>query len=192
MIFGNKTLSPNHKGMSKDYKKIFLIFLAAFSLIFLASFQIAVINQFSRGFNIFLILILFLILAKNIYSAIFLGWFGGFLIDTVRFSKFGVTSLTLLFITAFLIIFQKKALLISKSENILITSALAVSFYHFFEWAMNNLFTGGQEKFSFYFLNSGIAIELLLTAALLLMVFSAKGACPSVRRGSAFGGKYLN
>lgn len=160
--------------MSNDYKKILLIFFTAFSLIFLASFQIAVINRFAWGFNIFLVLILFLIFAKSIYSAIFLGWFGGFLIDTVHFSIFGITSLTLLAVTAFLIIFQKKVLLTSKSENILITSASAVIFYHFFEWAINNLFTGGQEEFSFYFLNSGIAIELLLTAAILLIVLKSK------------------
>ncbi len=160
--------------MSNDYKKLFLVFSAAFFLFFLAGFQIAFINRFSWGFNIFLVLILFLILSKNIYSAIFLGWFGGFLIDTAHFSIFGITSLTLLFISAFLMIFQKKALLISKNESILITSILAVFFYHFFEWAVNNLFTGGQEKFSFYFLNSGIMIELLLTAILLMIIFSAR------------------
>lgn len=161
--------------MSKDYKKIFLILFAAFSLIFLASFQISFINQFSWGFNIFLVLISLLILTKNIYSAIFLGWFGGFLIDTVHFSAFGVTSLTLLFTTVFLIIFQKKAMLTSKSENILITSAFAVFFYHFLAWTINNMLTKGQEKFSFYFLNSGIAVEFLFTAVLLLIIFSAKG-----------------
>ena len=160
--------------MNNDYKKIFLIFFAVFSLIILASFQIAFLNQFSWGFNIFLVLISFLILTKNIYSAIFLGWFGGFLIDTVYFSTFGVTSLLLLFITAFLIILQKKALLILKSENILITGVFAVFFYHFLAWTINNILTRGQEKFSFYFLNSGIAVELLFTVILLLIIFSTK------------------
>ena len=157
--------------MKNDYKKILLIFSAAFSLVILASFQIAVINQFSWGFNIFLVLILFLIFTKNIYSAIFLGWFGGFLIDTVRFSAFGITSLALLAVIAFLIIFQKKSLLISKNESILIISVLAVFFYHFFEWTINNLFAGGREKFSFYFLNSGVLIELLLTTVMLAAIF---------------------
>ena len=160
--------------MNEDYKKIFLIFFAVFSLIILASFQIAFLNQFRWGFNIFLVLISLLILTKNIYSAIFLGWFGGFLIDTVSFSTFGVTSLLLLFTTAFLIILQKKALLILKSENILITGVFAVFFYHFLAWTINNILTRGQEKFSFYFLNSGIAVELLFTVILLLIIFSTK------------------
>ncbi len=160
--------------MIKNHKKIFLIFLTAFSLIFLAGFQIAFINLLGFGFNIFLVLILFLILSKNIYSAIFLGWFSGFLTDTVHYPAFGVTSLVLLAVTAFLIIFQKKALLTSKNKNILITSALAVFAYHFFEWLINNLFAKGQEKFSFYFLNSGIAVELLLTILILFVIFYAK------------------
>lgn len=160
--------------MNKDYKKIFLILFTAFSLIFLASFQVSVINQFDWRFNIFLVLILFLVLTKNIYSAIFSGWFGGFLIDTVHFSTFGVTSLILLIVTVFLIIFQKKALLTSKNENILIISITVVSFYHFLEWIINNLLTGWQEKFSFYFLNVGIVLELLLTAAILLILSFTK------------------
>ncbi len=160
--------------MNKEYKKTFLIFFAVFSLIFLASFQVSVINRFSWGFNIFLVLILLLTLTKNIYVAIFLGWSGGFLIDTVHFSTFGTTSLLLLFITVFLIIFQKKAIFASKIENILITSILAIFIYHFGEWTINNLLTGWQEKFSFYFLNSGIAIELLLTVVLLLITLKFK------------------
>lgn len=167
-------------GMNEDYKKICLIIFTVFSLIFLAGFQISVINNFTWGFNVFLILILFLILTKNIYSAIFLGWFGGFLIDTVHFSIFGATSLILLSVTAFLIIFQKRALLTLKKENVLIISVLAVFFYRFLELAINNLYMGGKEKFSFYFLNSGIAIELLLTVAIMLIIFFA------------FGKKYLN
>ena len=160
--------------MNEDYKKIFLIILAAFSLIILISFQASVINRFTWGFNIFLVLILSLIFTKNIYSAIFLGWLGGFLIDTFRFSVFGTTSLTLLLITFFLIILQKKALLTSKNENILITGVLAVFFYHFFGWIVNNLFIGWQEKFSFYFLNNGTVIEMLLTGVLLLIIFKSK------------------
>ncbi|KKQ92259.1 MAG: hypothetical protein UT16_C0009G0004 [Candidatus Azambacteria bacterium GW2011_GWA2_39_10] len=161
--------------MNNDYKKIFLIFFAVFSLIILASFQIAFLNQFRWGFNIFLVLISLLILTKNIYGAIFLGWFGGFLIDTVSFSTFGVTSLLLLFTTAFLIILQKKALLTLKSENILATGAFAVFFYHFLSWIMNNILTRGQEKFSFHFLDSGIIVEFLLTVVILLIIFSIKG-----------------
>ena len=160
--------------MNKDYKTIFLIFLAAFFLIFLAAFQIAFLNLLSWRFNIFLVLILFLMLNGNFYSAIFLGWLGGFLIDTVHFSTFGITSLILLSITAFLIIFQKKSLIVSKSGTILIINILAVFFYHFFEWAINNLITGGREKFSFYLLNTGVAIELLLTTALIMAMFFAK------------------
>ena len=160
--------------MSNDYKIIFLIFFAVFSSIILAGFQIAFINQFRWGFNIFLVLISFLILTKNIYSAFFIGLFGGFLIDTVYFSTFGVTSLLLLFTTAFLIILQKKVLLDLKSENIFLTGVLAVFFYHFLAWIMNNVLTRGQEKFSFYFLNSGTVAELMLTAVLLLIIFSAK------------------
>ena len=155
-------------------KKTFLFFFAVFSLIFLAGFQIAFINLFNWKINIFLVLILFLILIKNIYIAIFSGLFGGFLLDTVHFSAFGATGLTLLAVTAFLIIFQKKALLISKRENILIIGVLAVFFYHFFQWSINNLTSGWQEKFSFYILNSGIAIEPLLTATLLLILSKYK------------------
>lgn len=162
-------------------KKIFLILFVVFSLIFLASFQISVINRFYRGFNVFLVLILFLILTKNIYSAIFLGWLGGFLIDTVHFSRFGITSLLLLLITAFLIIFQKKALPTFKSESILIISFFAIFFYRFGEWTVNNLFGGGKEKFGPYFLNSGIALELLFTAALLFVILYAKNGFPPNR-----------
>lgn len=164
--------------MIKNYKKIIPIFLTALSLIFLAAFQIAFINQLGLGFNIFLVLTLFLILAKNIYSAVFLGWFSGFLIDTASFREFGVGSLMLLAVTACLIIFQKKALLTSKNKNILITSALAVFGYHFFEWLTDSLFTKGQEKFSFYFLNNGIVIELLFTIFILLIVFYDKNDKP--------------
>lgn len=160
--------------MNGDYKKIFLIILAAISLIFLISFQASVINRFTWGFNVFLILILSLIFNKNIYSAIFLGWLGGFLIDTVRFSAFGITSLTFIFITFFLIILQKKALLTSTSENVFITGALAVFFYHFFGWMANNLFNGWQEKFNFHFLSNGIVIEMLLTGVILLIIFKFK------------------
>ncbi|MBI2446503.1 MAG: hypothetical protein HYV51_01640 [Parcubacteria group bacterium] len=153
---------------------MFLIFFTVFALIILASFQIAFLNQFRWGFNIFLVLISLLILTKNIYSAIFLGWFGGFLIDTVYFSVFGVTSLLLLLTAAFLIILQKKVLLTLKSENILIITVFAVFFYHFLAWIINNILIRGQEKFSFYFLNSGIMAELVLTAVLLLIIFSVK------------------
>ena len=160
--------------MNKDYKRVILIILAGFFLVFLAGFQIAFINNFTWKFNIFLVLILFLILAKNIYSAIFLAWLAGFLIDTVHFSTFGVTSLTLLLLTGFLIIFQKKALITTKIEGILTVSVIAVLLYRFLEWALNNIFNSGLEKLSFYFLNGEILAELLLTPVLLLMLFKSK------------------
>ena len=161
--------------MIKNNKKLFQIFFAAFILIFLASFQISIVNQFRWGFNVFLVLILFLIFTKHIYAAIFFGWFGGLLIDTAHFSIFGITSITLLSLTTVLMIFQKKMLPITKSDNILIISVVAVLFYHFFEWGINNLFSAGQEKFSFYFLNGAIAIELLFTVVLLIAIISLSG-----------------
>lgn len=160
--------------MSKDYKKALLILFTAISLIVLASFQIAVINRFAWGFNIFLVLILFLILAQKIYSAIFLGWLGSFLIDTAHFSAFGVTSLTMLFIIAFLIIFQKKILLAAKNENILIISALTIFFYHFGGWMINNLLNGWQENFNLRFFNGTIIFELLLTVLILFIMLKSK------------------
>lgn len=158
----------------RENKNIFFIIFAAFFLIFSASFQIAFLNRFSWGINIFLILILFLILNKNINSAIFFAWTGGFLIDTVHFGVFGVTSLILLVVTFFLIIFQKKALITAKTEGILIMGVLAVIFYHFLEWTINNIITLGQEKFGFYFLNTAIAVELLLSALFIIVVFKYK------------------
>ena len=157
--------------MTQDYKYIFFILYTGFSLIFLASFQIAFINHFSWGFNIFLILILFLILTKNIHSAIFFALAGGFLIDTVSFSAFGVTSLILLVLAFFLIIFQKMALVTVKTEGILIMGVFAVFFYHFLGWAINNTLAEGQEKLSFYFSNSAFAAELLISAILIMIIF---------------------
>ena len=145
-----------------------------FFLIFLASFQIAFINRFAWGFNIFLVLILFLIFTKHIYGAIFLGWFGGLLIDTANFATFGVTSLTLLLTTYFLIIFQKKALLTGKVEGILIIGATSVLFYHSGQWLINNILSFGLENFSFYFLNGGILAELLLTTMLFLLIYKSR------------------
>lgn len=160
--------------MIRDYKNIFLIIFSGVSLFFLAGFQIAFLNKFFWGFNIFLILILFLILNKNIYGAIFFSWLGGFLIDTVHFGVFGVTSLILLILTFFLIIFQKKALITAKTESILIMGALAVIFYRLLEWMINNIFAAGQEKFSFYFFNASVAIELAISIVLLLIFFKYK------------------
>lgn len=160
--------------MIKDYKNIPFVLFVGFSLIFLASFQIAFINRFSWGFNIFLILILFLILTKNIYSAIFFAWLGGFLTDTAHFGVFGATSLILLILTFFLIIFQKKALITTKTEGILIISAFAVISYHFLEWIVNNIFIMRQEKFGFYFFNTAIVAELFFSIVLLWIIFSYK------------------
>lgn len=160
--------------MSDDYKKIFLIIFFGFFLVFLAGFQIAFINRFSWRFNIFLVLTLYLILTKNIYSAVFSALFGGLLIDTSHFSIFGISSLTLLILTVFLIFFQKKALLTAKTEGILLISAISVIFYHFFEIILNSIFTMGQEKLSFYFLNTAMAMEFILSTALLLLIFQFK------------------
>lgn len=160
--------------MAGDYKNILALIFAVFFLIFLAGFQIAFLNRFSWGINIFLILILFLILNKNIHSAIFFAWVGGLLIDTVSFSVFGVTSLIFLILAFFLIIFQKTALVTVKTEGVFITSVLAVIFYHFLNWVINNMLAVGQEKFSFYFFNSAIAAELLMSAALVMIIFKYK------------------
>lgn len=157
--------------MNKDYKAFFLIIFITLFLIFLASFQIAVVNSFVLKFNIFLFLTLLLIILKKFYSALIFAWFSGFLIDTVHFSIFGSSSLILLLLTSFLIIFQKKALITAKTGGILIISLMAVFFYHFLEWIINNVFSLGQERLGFYFLNSGIIIELFLTATVLLAVF---------------------
>jgi hypothetical protein len=157
--------------MNKNFKIVFLIIFITFFLTFLTGFQISIINNFFLKFNIFLFLILLLVLLKKFYSAIFFAWFSGFLIDTVHFATFGITSLTLLILTGFLIIFQKKALLSIKAEGILIISLMAVFFYHFLEWVINNISNLWQEKLSFYFFNSEIIVEFLLTTALLLLVF---------------------
>lgn len=158
----------------RENKNIFLIIFAVFFLIFSASFQIAFLNRFSWGFNIFLILVLFSVLNKNIKSAIFFALAGGFLIDTVHFSAFGATGLIFLLVAFFLIIFQKRALATAKTEGVLIMSVLAVTFYHFLDWVVNNILTAGQEKLSFYFLNSAFAAELLMSTALLMMLFKYK------------------
>ena len=160
--------------MAGDYKNIFLILFAVLFLIFSASFQIAFLNRFSWGINIFLILILLSTLNKSIYGAIFFALAGGALIDTASFSVFGVTSLILLVLAFFLIIFQKMALVTAKTEGVLIMSVLAVTFYHFLNWAINNILAEGQEKFSFYFLNTAIAVELLFSAVFLIVVFKYK------------------
>ena len=160
--------------MAGDYKNIFLILFAVLFLIFSASFQIAFLNRFSWGINIFLILILLSTLYKSIYGAIFFALAGGALIDTASFSVFGVTSLILLVLAFFLIIFQKMALVTAKTEGVLIMSVLSVIFYHFLNWAINNILAKGQEKFSFYFLNTAIAVELLFSAVFLIVVFKYK------------------
>lgn len=155
------------------YKNLFLTVLAVFFTIFLASLQISFLNNFNWTFNIFLILILFLVISKNTYSALFFGWLSGFLTDTVSFSYFfGINSLILLILTAFLIIFQKKILIADKTKGILLMGAIAIFFYHFLEWVINRVFISRQEKFSFYFLNTSIAAELILTTLLLLAIFN--------------------
>jgi len=156
--------------MNRDFKIVFLITFIVFFLFFLASFQISVVNSLVLKFNIFLFLTLLLILLKKFYSAIFFAWFSGFLIDSVHFSIFGVTSLSLLLLAGFLIFFQKKALMVAKTESILIISLIAVPFYRFLEWVINDILSLGQERFSFYFFNMGIVIELLLITVLLLVV----------------------
>lgn len=157
--------------MNKDYKIIFLIIFIAVFLIFLTSFQISIINGGRLKINIFLFLTILLILLKKFHNAIVFAWFSGFLTDTIHFSIFGTSSLILLILTGFLIIIQKKALLTAKTEGILIISLISIFFYHLFEWAINNLYSLGQEKFYFYFLNINIIIEFLLTTILLLTVF---------------------
>lgn len=158
--------------MKNDYKNFFLIIFSALSLILLADFQISLINSFNWGFNVFLILIIFFVLNKNIYHALFLGWFGGFLIDTAHFSVFGINSLILLFLTAFLAIFQKKVLIITKTGGILLVGITGVFFYRFLEWSLNIIFISRQEKFSFYFLNTAAFAEAIFTTLLLLVIFS--------------------
>lgn len=157
--------------MIKDYKIIFLIIFIAFFLIFLTSFQVSIINSFAANFNVFLFFTILLILFKKFYSAIIFAWFSGFLIDTVHFSIFGISSLILLCLAGLLIFFYRKALPAVGAESIFIMSLAAVLLYHFLEWSVNNVFNFGQEKFSFYFLNTGVIIEILLTAFLLLIVF---------------------
>lgn len=157
--------------MTKDYKITFLIIFFIASLFILASFQIAIINGSSLNFNIFLFLITLLVLLKKFYGAITFSWFSGFLIDTVHFSVFGTSSLVLLLLTGFLIIFQRKALLMARIEGILIISLVAVLFYHVLDWGVNNILNIDQGKLNFYFLNSSIIIEILLTAVLLLTAF---------------------
>lgn len=157
--------------MIKDYKIIFLIIFIALFLIFLTSFQISIINSFAVNLNVFLFFTVLLVLLKKFYSAIVFAWFSGFLIDTVHFSIFGVSSLILLCLSGLLIFFHRKALLTVRAEGVFIMSLAAVLLYHFLEWSINNAFNFGQEKFSFYFLNTGVIIEILLTAFLLLIVF---------------------
>lgn len=166
--------------MNDDYKEIIEIIFSVFFLFVLIGFQIAFLNFFYWGFNIILILILFLVIFKNFYGALFLGWFGGFLIDTVHFSNFGISSLVLLLLTVFLIIFQKKALVTAKIGGILIIGIAAVFFYHFLEWAVNSVFVSGQEKISFYLLNTGIIAELLFTSILLSVFFHFIGVFSSI------------
>lgn len=157
--------------MKNDLQKILLVFFTGVFLFFLASLQISFINIFSFKFNIFLILILFLIISKNYDSALFLGWFGGFLIDTAYPVVFGTNSLIFIILTVFLIFFQKKALITLKMEGFLLMGIVSVFFYHFLEWAIGIIFISTQEKLSFYFLNKGIIIELFLTVILLSIIF---------------------
>lgn len=157
--------------MRNDYKKMLFIVFIALIMIILADFQIAFMNNFNWKFNIFLILILFLVLNKYFYSAFFLGWLGGLLTDTVNFSIFGINSLIFLSLTASLVVFKEKALIIAKTEEILIISTISIFFYHFFEWLINSVLISGQEKLSFYFLNSDIVAEMLFTVILLLIIF---------------------
>ena len=155
--------------MIKDYKIFFLIILVVLSFGFLAGFQISIINSLALKFNIFLFLTLILIFLKKYYSAILFAWFSGFLIDTVHFSIFGITSLVLLLLSTILIIFQKKALLMAKTESILIISLIAVFLYHFLEWIINSASSLGQERLILYFLNGGIIIEYFITTVLLFI-----------------------
>lgn len=157
--------------MRNDFQKLLLIIFTGVFLFFLASLQISFINNFSFKFNIFLVLILLLIISKNYYSAVFWGWFGGFLIDTAYPVVFGTNSLIFIILTVFLIFFQKKALITLKMEGFLLMGVISVFFYRFLEWAIDSIFISTQEKLSFYFLNTGIIIELFLTIILLSIIF---------------------
>jgi|SRR3989344_3181887 len=151
-----------------NYKNFLSIIGAALFLIFLASFQVSFINSSFLNLNLFLILILYLVLAKNDSKALIFAWLGGILTGLNYFSNFGANSLVLLILAAILIILYKTVFLTLKTENILFMSVIGVALYHFLNW----LLTEGE--FGFYFFNSEILMELIFTALLLSIVFKMK------------------
>lgn len=164
--------------MNKDYKNFLSIIGAALFLIFLASFQVSVINSSFLNLNLFLILILYLVLTKNDSKALIFAWLGGILTGLSHFSNFGINSLVLLILAAILIILYKTVFLTLKTESILLMSATGVALYHFLNWLIINVLAlfklGSLEKFEFYFFNYAFLIELILTALILLIIFKIK------------------
>lgn len=157
----------------KNYK-IFLQFAGFFlALLVLSGLQIAFFNPFLQV-NLIMILTLFLIIKKYNYPALFSAWLGGLLADTAHFSAFGTTSLVLVTVTVILIYIRKKVFFTQKTETVVIMSALAVVLARFTEFAARNTLVlsgrGDFENFQFFFLNFGFVLELILTAAILLLV----------------------
>lgn len=156
-------------------KPILIILFISLAMLFLAAFQISFFNPSLWGLNLFLIIILFLILVKYNKSALFFSFIFGIFIDTNHFSNFGVSSFTLVSLSFILLIIYKTAFFTLKTENIIFMSLLAVILNRLLTLlTMNGLALinrGGFESAGFYFLNFGFLSELIVTVAILLMIF---------------------
>lgn len=154
-----------------------LLITILLALIFLAALQIAFFNSLFFGLNIFLNLILVLVFTEYNKSALFLAWISGFLIDTARFSNFGLSSLVFLIIAFTLIIIYKMAFFSLKTEKIVFMTLLSVFLYHLAEWSILNglalLNHGGFESFGAQFISWNFLIEIMTTVFLTLIIFKS-------------------
>lgn len=154
-----------------------LLIAILLALIFLAALQIAFFNSLFFYFNIFLNLILVLVLTGYNKSAFFFGWISGLLIDTARFSSFGVSSLVFLIIAFTLIIIYKMAFFSLKTEKIVFMALLSVFLYYSAEWSILNglalLSRGDFESFGAQIISWNFLIEIITTAFLTLIIFKS-------------------
>lgn len=147
--------------MKPQNKKIFSVIGIVIFLIILAGIQVSFINPSFIKINLFLALVLYLTLIKDNARAIVFAWLGGTLIGVNSFANFGIISLILLIIAAFFIILGKTTFLDLTNKSVLLVSAIGVFLYHLLVWILT-----GNGNLSYIF-NSGVLMELILTAIML-------------------------
>lgn len=152
--------------MIKQFKKILLLLGIFFFLLFIG-FQQSFLNPSYIGFNLILILIIFLVIMRASSEAMIFGWLCGIFAGISHFSGPGMFSLILLITTVFLIMIRKTAFFTLKIENIILLSVIAVFLQRFLTW----IILGASPALNWI----GFAAELIITPLILVLIFNIKG-----------------